>query len=138
MPEEKTPKGKKVGGKSEDAEINKMKRDWVEGRRVRRMNRENDKRSRTAVLCRPSEEPSSSPTIQADDERSGTSSMSTSSAFNDHNIGEEGVVVEVEDCASWTKQRRQACGPSIVRKSTKWEGLDGMKSHSRPQRKWET
>lgn len=27
MPEEKTPKGKKVGGKSDDAEINKVERD---------------------------------------------------------------------------------------------------------------
>lgn len=80
---------------------------------MRRMKTENDKVSKTTVLCRPSEEPSSSPTIQADDESSETSSMSTSSAFNGHNNGEEGVVVEVDYCTSWRRQRRQACGHQL-------------------------
>lgn len=64
------------------------------------MKSENDKGRGKAVLCSPSGGPTSSPNIQADDERSGTSSMSTSSAVDVHGIGEEGVVVEVGDCAS--------------------------------------
>ena len=64
------------------------------------MNRESDKERETVGLCSRSGGPSSSPTIQPDDQRSGTSSTPISSAAYVRGIEEEGVVVEAEGCAS--------------------------------------